>query len=141
MKFFIRPMVLSHVASRKAFAVVCLSVVCCLLYLVSCQLSVVSCQLSVVSCQLSVVSCQLSVVSCQLSVVSCQLSVVSCQLSVVSCQLSVVSCQLSVVKVSPFPREQTLRLYDPTAVDWQCIASCSLNDWSLSILSSRRKYV
>ena len=78
-------MVLSHVASRKAFAVVCLSVV--------------------------------------------------------SCLLSVVSCQLSVVKVSPFPREQTLRLCDPTAVDWQCIASCSLNDWSLSILSSRRKYV
>ena len=55
MKIFIRPMVLSHVASRKAFAVVCLSVVCCLLSVVFCQLSVVSCQLSVVSCQLSVV--------------------------------------------------------------------------------------
>ena len=69
----------------------------------------------------------------------------ACLLSVVCRQLSVVSCQLSVVSCQSFPisqgREQTLRLCDPTAVDWQCIASCSLNDWSLSILSSRRKYV
>ena len=123
MKFFIRPMVLSHVASRKAFAVVCLSVVCCLLSVVCCLLSVVCCLLSVVCCLLSVVLsvCLLSVVCC--SVVCCLLSVVCCLLSVFCCLLSLVSCQLSVVKVSPFPRVENRRSDCVTPLQWTGSAS------------------
>ena len=74
---------------------------------------------------------------------ACLLS--ACLLSVVSCLLSVVSCQLSVVKVSPFSRVENRRSDCVTPLQWtgsaSLIASCSLNDCSLSILSSRRKYV